>query len=117
MTTVQQQKAKGSLAAGGRRPAASCFAPQFAQAASRWLKAASCRQAVLLLLFSGASLGAQITAADYARAERFLMDSVTPYVSGIGVQPVWLSGNRLAYRNPARGTSGIILVDPARGSL
>src|SRR5689334_21234309 len=87
-----------------------------AQAVGRLLKAASRQQAVLLLLSSG-SLGAQtITSADYARAERFLMDSVTPYVSGLGLQPVWLSGNRLAYRNPVRGSNGIILVDPARGS-
>ncbi|HEX6627714.1 MAG TPA: DPP IV N-terminal domain-containing protein [Gemmatimonadaceae bacterium] len=76
---------------------------------------------VFLLPFSAvavASADAQqrVTAADYARAERFLMDSVLPYVSGIGVQPVWLSGNRVAYRNPTRGAPGIILVDPTRGT-
>src|SRR5918912_374049 len=72
--------------------------------------------ALLLCLFSVSARSQTVTAADYARAERFLMDSVTPYVSGIGVQPVWLSGNRVAYRNPTRGASGIILVDPGRGS-
>jgi dipeptidyl aminopeptidase/acylaminoacyl peptidase len=73
----------------------------------------------LLQFFSTQTSEAQtrLTAADYARAERFLMDSVTPYVSGIGVQPVWLSGNRFAYRNPAtRVGTGIILVDPARAT-
>src|SRR5918912_86498 len=72
--------------------------------------------ALLLCLFSVSARSQTVTAADYARAERFLMDSVMPYVSGIGIQPVWLSGNRVAYRNPTRGATGIILVDPARGT-
>ena len=119
MIRVVGKKQNCLLAAGGRRPAARGFSSQFAEAASRRLKAASRQQAVLLftgLALSSRSLSGQITAADYARAERFLMDSVAPYVSGISVQPVWLSGNRVAYRNPARGAAGIILVDPARGS-
>jgi dipeptidyl aminopeptidase/acylaminoacyl peptidase len=105
------------LAAGGRLPAAGRSIANFGQAASGRRKAASRQQAVLLLFLSAPTLGAQsVTAADYSRAERFLMDSVTPYVSGLGIQPLWLSGNRVAYRNPARGTNGIVLVDPARGT-
>src|SRR2546423_3328699 len=84
------------------------------------LKAASRQLVVFLCLFllsaRYSEAQARLTTADYARAERFLMDSVLPYVTGIGVQPVWLSGNRVAYRNPKRGAGGIILVDPARGS-
>src|SRR5947207_11601592 len=41
-----------------------------------------------------------VTTADYARAESFLRDKVIPLVSGMGVQPIWLSNDRLGYRNP-----------------
>ena len=75
------------------------------------------RVCLLVLCLAAFPLRAQtVTAADYARAERFLGDSVMPYISGLGVQPIWLSGNRIAYRNPMRGARGIILVDPARAS-
>src|SRR3954467_3754270 len=56
------------------------------------------------------------TAADYARAESFLRDKVIPLVSGMGVEPIWLSDGRLGYRIPVRGASQFVLVDPARGS-
>ena len=58
-----------------------------------------------------------VTTADYARAEKFLRESVTPLVSGMVSQPMWLSGDRLGYRSAARGGgSQFILVDPAKGS-
>ncbi len=58
-----------------------------------------------------------VTTADYARAESFLRDKVIPLVSGMGVQPIWLSNDRLGYRNPvAGGGTQFILVDPARGT-
>ena len=56
----------------------------------------------------------RVTAADYARAERFLRDNVLPLVSGIGVQPVWLGGERFWYRGSRAGGSDLIVVDPAR---
>jgi dipeptidyl-peptidase-4 len=76
--------------------------------------------AVLVVLASlqPASSAAQVavTAADYARAERFLRDNVTPLAFGVGVQPVWISGERFGYRNRTVGGSEFILVDPARGT-
>src|SRR5258705_10685577 len=57
-----------------------------------------------------------LTAADYARAERFLRDNVTPLVFGVGVQPVWISGNRFGYRIRSKAGNEIILVDPTRGT-
>ncbi len=57
-----------------------------------------------------------VTAADYARAERFLRDNVLPLVSGMGVQPTWLSGDRFGYRTTVDGQSPFILVDPARAT-
>jgi dipeptidyl aminopeptidase/acylaminoacyl peptidase len=58
-----------------------------------------------------------VTAADYARAERFLRDSVLPLVSGMGVvQPTWLPGDRFGYRTQIRGGRQFILVDPSKGT-
>ena len=57
-----------------------------------------------------------VTAADYARAEKFLRDNVLPLVSGMGVQPTWLSGDRFGYRTTVGGQSQFILVDPARAT-
>ena len=58
-----------------------------------------------------------VTTADYARAESFLRDNVMTLVSGLGVQPIWLSDGRLGYRTPIRGGGGqFILVDPARAT-
>jgi dipeptidyl-peptidase-4 len=57
-----------------------------------------------------------VTAADYARAERFLRDNVLPLVTGMGVQPTWLTGDRFGYRITARGQSQFILVDPSKGT-
>jgi len=60
---------------------------------------------------------AAVTAADYARAEKFLRESVIPLVSGVVMQPVWLSGERIGYRSPVRGGgSQFVLVDPAKGT-
>ena len=72
----------------------------------------------LAIVFAGTA-GAQqpaLTAADYARAERFLRDNVTPLVFGVGVQPIWISGDRFGYRNRTRAGSEFVLVDPARGT-
>ena len=57
-----------------------------------------------------------VTAADYARAERFLRDSVLPLVTGMGVQPVWLLGDRFGYRRAIGGGRQFILVDPSKGT-
>jgi dipeptidyl aminopeptidase/acylaminoacyl peptidase len=57
-----------------------------------------------------------VTAADYARAELFLRENVSPLVTGMSVQPVWLSGDRFGYRNTTRSGSQFILVDPSKGT-
>ena len=76
---------------------------------------------VIAHLSAAAPLSAQqapvVTAADYARAEKFLRESVIPLVSGVVTQPTWLSGERIGYRSPVRGGgSQFILVDPAKGT-
>ncbi|HEX9128615.1 MAG TPA: DPP IV N-terminal domain-containing protein [Gemmatimonadaceae bacterium] len=57
-----------------------------------------------------------VTAADYARAESFLRENTMPLVSGLGVQPTWLAGDRFGYRITTRGQSQFILVNPAKGT-
>jgi dipeptidyl-peptidase-4 len=57
---------------------------------------------------------AQLTSADYARAERFLRENVQPLVSGIGVQPAWLGGDRFWYRGTRVGGTDLVVVDPTR---
>src|SRR5882762_7612115 len=57
-----------------------------------------------------------VTAADYARGEGFLRENVLPLISGIGVQPTWLSADRFGYRITTRGGSQFILVDPSKGT-
>ncbi|MFL5636922.1 MAG: DPP IV N-terminal domain-containing protein [Gemmatimonadaceae bacterium] len=79
------------------------------------------RTALIGVAFSWVTMDAQqpaaLTAADYARAERFLRDNVLPLVSGIGVQPTWLSADRLGYRVPLpTGGTQFVLVDPARAT-
>ncbi len=58
----------------------------------------------------------QLTAEDYARAERFLGANTAPLVTGFGVRPTWLADGRFWYRATVPEGSAFIMVDPARGS-
>jgi hypothetical protein len=55
-----------------------------------------------------------ITAADYARAERFLGANTNPLVDGIVSQPVWLRDGRYLYRVSTAKGYRYITVDPVR---
>jgi dipeptidyl aminopeptidase/acylaminoacyl peptidase len=55
----------------------------------------------------------QVTAADYARAEKFLAAAVTPLVFKTSVQPTWLADERFWYRSTGPTGTEVILVDPA----
>jgi dipeptidyl-peptidase-4 len=57
-----------------------------------------------------------VTAADYARAEKFLRENTLPLVTGLGVQPTWLTGDRFGYRITVRGQNQFILIDPSKGT-
>jgi dipeptidyl aminopeptidase/acylaminoacyl peptidase len=78
-----------------------------------------------VIFLSGATLGTSlvaqqsrpqvVTAADYARAEKFLAPALAGLVVGGAVAPTWLPDERFWYRTPAAdGTSQTILVDPVR---
>ncbi len=56
----------------------------------------------------------QLTAADYARAERALAPNVAPLVSGLAGRPTWLADGRFWYRATAPNGSAFFIVDPAR---
>jgi dipeptidyl aminopeptidase/acylaminoacyl peptidase len=56
----------------------------------------------------------QLTADDYARAERFLAPSAAPLVTGTGVQPTWLPDGRFWYRTSTPTGYAFFMVDPAR---
>ncbi|HEY8853039.1 MAG TPA: DPP IV N-terminal domain-containing protein, partial [Gemmatimonadaceae bacterium] len=63
---------------------------------------------------AGAQQSPQVTAADYARAERFLRANVVPLVSGTGTEPSWLGGERFWYRRSSVAGADLIVVDPTR---
>jgi dipeptidyl aminopeptidase/acylaminoacyl peptidase len=56
----------------------------------------------------------QVTAADYARAERFLAGATTPLVTGGAGRPTWLSGDRFWYRKATGNSGEFLLVTPAK---
>src|SRR5262245_61088751 len=77
-----------------------------------------CGGAILVALSSG--LAAQqstavraLTAADYARAERFMTYNTTPLVLHSGVRATWLPDDRFWYRTTTERGSEAVLVDPA----
>jgi dipeptidyl-peptidase-4 len=87
--------------------------------AASWLRVVR-HALVLTILFSG--LGATafvqqpspVTAADYARAEKFLGPAVTPLVFGGNVAATWLPDDRFWYRNALADGAEFILVDPIK---
>jgi dipeptidyl-peptidase-4 len=85
------------------------------------------RKLTLLTLTTGALIAAMtlpgaaqsratVTAADYARAERFLGYNTMPLVSNGPVQANWLADDRFWYRTVTATGSEFILVDPARAT-
>lgn len=75
-------------------------------------------QAVLVSVVLAAPVSAQVgrhvTAADYARAERFLAQNVNGLVVGGVVNPAWLPDGRFWYRNTTLAGSEIVVIDPAK---
>jgi len=82
--------------------------------------------AILLLSFAiavpcaaqqtGGETPRAFTAADYARAEKFMGYNTTPLVFHSGVRPTWLPDERFWYRNVGSEGSEFVLVDPAKGT-
>jgi dipeptidyl aminopeptidase/acylaminoacyl peptidase len=78
------------------------------------------RTHIIVVLLLAAPLAApaqtprELTADDYARAERFLGVSTAPLVSGIPGRPTWLPDGRLWYRVTTADGAQFIMADPGR---
>src|SRR6476659_3415347 len=76
------------------------------------------RSSFIALLLLAAPLVAQqprqLTADDYARAERALGANTMPLVTGLGVRPTWLADGRFWYRTTVPNGSAFFVVDPAK---
>ena len=75
----------------------------------------------LLLLLAAllpaiASAQPAVTAADYARAERFLGAATDPLMSGVVTGARWLADDRLTYRNRIPEGTEFIVADPSAGT-
>lgn len=57
-----------------------------------------------------------ITAADYARAEKFMGYNTAPLVLRNGVRPAWLANDRFWYRTTTEAGSEFMLVDPVKAT-
>ena len=57
-----------------------------------------------------------LTAADYARAEKFMGYNTTPLVFRSGVRPTWLPDDRFWYQVTASDGLEFLLVDPSKGT-
>jgi len=56
----------------------------------------------------------QLTADDYARAERSLAPAVAPLIVGLAGRPTWLADGRFWYRTSVPNGNAFFVVDPAR---
>lgn len=63
---------------------------------------------------SGTEAGRSLTAADYARAEKFMPYNTNPLVYGAG-RVTWLSGDRFWYKSTEAGGSQFMIVRAATG--
>lgn len=75
-------------------------------------------QGTLFLLLTATSLFAQqnLTADDYARAEKMLSYNTAPLVDHMGVRPTWLPDGRFWYRVLTATGSEYVLINPADGA-
>ena len=58
----------------------------------------------------------RLTAADYARAQRWMPSNTSPLVLHSGVRPNWLAGDRFWYRTNTADGNEFIMVDPAHAT-
>src|SRR5262249_40067755 len=71
------------------------------------------------LIVAGVALASEratVTAADYARAEKFLAPNLAGLVVGGSATPTWLPDGRFWFRNQTQTGSEIVVVDPARAA-
>ncbi len=69
-----------------------------------------------VVIVQAADTPRQVTAADYAHAEKFMGYNTTPLVLHAAVHPTWLPNERFWYRNTTAEGSEFVLVDATRGT-
>ncbi|HVK97546.1 MAG TPA: hypothetical protein VM368_07010, partial [Flavisolibacter sp.] len=67
---------------------------------------------VIISAIQTTSAQQNLTAADYARAEKMMGYNTNQLVDGLAVQPNWLAGDRFWYRVLTPQGSEFIMVDP-----
>jgi dipeptidyl aminopeptidase/acylaminoacyl peptidase len=72
--------------------------------------------AIGFLLAGRTALAAQVTSADYSRAEQFLGSNARSLVAHEEVTPRWFAGDHFWYRDHLPEGHEFIVVDPSRGS-
>src|SRR5262245_42784939 len=75
--------------------------------------------ATILIVFCSLSVVSQtrtLTAADYARAEKFMGYNTNPLVLRGSVRPTWLPDDRFWYRITTENGNEFVLIDPIRGT-
>jgi len=83
----------------------------------RWLFIAACVAAAApLVAQQRVDAPRALTAADYARAERFMTYNTTPLVYRSGVRATWLRDDRFWYRITTEKGAETPLIDPASGT-
>ena len=70
----------------------------------------------VLFLFSTVSIAQQLTAEDYARAEKMLAFGTAPYIDRAGVRPNFLDDGSFWYRVLTPTGSEYVLIDPKKGT-
>ena len=78
-----------------------------------------CALATTLALAQERSAPRALSAADYARAEKFMGYNTTPLVLHAGVRPAWVVGDRsdrFWYRTTTEKGAEAVLVDPVKGT-
>ena len=73
-----------------------------------------CLAALVLAAATPSAQRQTVTAADYARAEKFLATNLAGLVVGGSVTPTWLPDDRFWFRNQTAGGSEIVVVDAAK---
>ena len=81
-----------------------------------WLGAAAVAAGFAVPAGAQQRRGAAMTAAEYARAEKFMAWNTTPLVFRSGVRPAWVGGERFWYRVTTPTGSEAILVDARTGA-
>ncbi len=70
----------------------------------------------LQITVAGYAQSRSVTAADYARAEKFMPYNTTPLVLHVPGRPTWLPDDRFWYRVTTENGNELVVIDPVKGT-